>query len=253
MKNIVLITAKGGNTSIKNKNLIEVEGKSFLGWQLTAAKQATLVDEVFVSTECPLIASEARKYEAFVIERPAELAQAFTNHGDAILHGAKEARRIMGEEIEFVTILLGNTAYNRGVDIDQTIKKLQENPEATSCMTVWQAQDDHPYRAMQINGQGFLEGFLDLKGADTNRQSYPEIYFYDQGPWTVRYEAMMACERGKTGPACWWWMGDKCLPIVREWVTGRDVHTQLDVKVTRAWLKNRLWEKASQPTHVHIH
>ncbi len=243
MKNIVLITAKGGNTSIQNKNLIEIEGKTFLGWQLTAAKEAKFVDEIFVSTECPLIKEEALKYGAKIIDRPKDLAQAFTNHGDAILHGAKEAKRILNEEIGIVTILLGNTAYNRGEDIDKTIEVLNNNKEATSCMTVWKAQDDHPYRAMQINNNGYLEGYLDLKNADTNRQSYPDIYFYDQGPWSVRYSVLVNCERGKTGPACWWWMGDNCIPIIRNWVTGKDVHSQLDIEMTRNWLKNRLWEK----------
>lgn len=242
MKNIVLITAKGGNTSIKNKNLIEIEGKSFLGWQLEAAKGAELVDEIFVSTECPLIKAEAEKYGARIIDRPADLAQKFTNHGDAILHGAKEARKILDEEIGIVTILLGNTALNRGVDIDTCIKKLLDHPEADSAMTVWQAQDDHPFRAMKINESGYLESFIEQKGVDTNRQSYPEIYFYDQGPWSVRYDSLCASCRGKTGPACWWWMNDKCIPVLRNWVTGKDVHTQLDVEIARAWIQNRMWE-----------
>ncbi len=241
MKNIVLITAKGGNTSIRNKNLIEIEGKTFLGWQLTAANEAKFVDKVFVSTECPLISAEARKYGATVIERPPELAQASTNHGDAITHGVKEARRLLHEEIGLVTILLGNTAYNRGEDIDKSIEMLLAHPEATSCMTVWKAQDDHPYRAMKMNEHGYLESFFKVDLVDTNRQSYPDIFYYDQGPWTVRHEVMMQCERGKTGPACWWWMGDKCIPLVRDWVTGRDVHTQLDVAMTANWIRNKLW------------
>lgn len=242
MKNIALITAKGGNTSIKNKNLINIEGKTFLGWQLTAANEAKLIDEVFVSTECPLIAEEARKYGAKIIDRPQDLALAFTNHGDAIKHGAIEAQKMLGEEIGIVTILLGNTAYNKGEDIDNSIEKLLQTPEATSCMTVWKAQDDHPYRAMQINDEGYLEGFLQLNNVDTNRQSYPDIYFYDQGPWSVRYKDLISSQKGMTGPACWWWMGDRCIPIIRNWVTGRDVHSQLDVEMTRYWIKNMLWQ-----------
>lgn len=242
MKNIVLITAKGGNTSIKNKNLIEIEGNTFLGWQLEAAKKAELVDEIFVSTECPLIKAEAEKYGARIIDRPDGLAQAFTNHGDAILHGARKAEEMLGEEIGIVTILLGNTALNRAEDIDAGIKCLLEHPEADSSMTVWQAQDDHPYRAMKINKEGYLESFIRQDNVDTNRQSYPEIYFYDQGPWCVRYEALCRACRGKTGPACWWWMNDKCIPIVRNWVTGKDVHTQLDIEIARAWLQKELWQ-----------
>ena len=32
------------------------------------------------------------------------------------------------------------------------------------------------------------------------------------------------------------------IPIVRNWVTGKDVHTQLDVMISREWLKNELWK-----------
>ncbi len=242
MKNIVLITAKGSNSTLKNKNLIEIEGKTFLGWQLTAAREAKYIDDIFVSTECPMIKEEAIKYSAKIIDRPQDLAQAMTNHGDAILHGAKKAQEMLDEEIGIVTILLGNTAYNRGEDIDKTIEILNNNKEADSCMTVWQAQDDHPYRAMTINTDGYLEGFLKLNTTDTNRQSYPEVYFYDQGPWSVRYTSLMNSKRGETGPACWWWMGNNCVPLVRNWVTGKDVHTQLDVEMTKGWLKGELWK-----------
>jgi len=240
MKNIVLITAKGGNKSIENKNLIMVEGKTFLGWQLTAANNAKLVNEVFVSTECPLIKAEAQKYGVRIIDRPTDLAQAFTNHGDAILHGAKAAYEILGEEIGIVTILLGNTAMNTAEDIDNSIKVLNENPTADSSMTVWKAQDDHPYRAMKINEDGYLEGFIELNNTDTNRQSYPDVYYYDQGPWSVRFTSLLNSKRCETGPACWWWMGDNCIPVLRNWVTGKDVHTQLDVEISRIWLRNGL-------------
>lgn len=242
MKNIALITAKGSNTSIQNKNLIDVEGKSFLAWQIEAAKNAKFINEVFVSTECPLIKAEAAKYAVKIIDRPNDLAQAFTNHGDAILHGATAAKKMLNEEIETVTILLGNVLMNTSADIDRAIEELIKNTEADSCMTVWQAQDDHPYRAMKIGDDGYLQSFFSLENTDTNRQSYPNVYFYDQGPWTVRYTSLMNSKRGVTGPACWWWMGNKVIPLVRLWVTGKDVHTQLDVEISRAWIKNKLWE-----------
>jgi len=242
MKNIVLITAKGGNTTIENKNLIEVEGKSFLGWQLTAAKEAALIDDVFVSTECPFIEAEAKKYGAYVVARPSDLAQPFTNHGDVIVHGAKAAKEMLRDEIGIVTILLGNTAMNISDDIDRSIEILLQKPDADSSMTVWRAQDDHPYRAMIINDNGYLDGFLDVKNTDTNRQSYPDIFYYDQGPWSVRYTSLISSKRGETGPSCWWWMGNNSIPIIRNWVTGKDTHTQLDIEVARAWLKYGLRE-----------
>lgn len=241
MCNIVLITAKGGNQSIKNKNLIKLKGKTFLNYQIECAQNAELIDYVFVSTECPLIKKEAEKCGAIVIDRPKNLAESFTNHGDAIMHGAKEARKFLQKNIETVTILLGNTVMNRPDDIDETITAVKSNTDADSAMTVWKAQDDHPYRALKIGENGYLESFLDIKSIDTNRQSYPEVYFYDQGPWTVRYSSLLKSEKEKYGPACWWWMGKKSIPIIRNWVTGKDVHTMLDVEISKAWIENHLW------------
>jgi len=42
--------------------------------------------------------------------------------------------------------------------------------------------------------------------------------------------------------ACWWWMGDRVIPIIRPWVTGKDVHSLLDVAIHKAWLDGKLWE-----------
>lgn len=48
MKNICIITAKGNNTSIRNKNLLDVCGKSLLEWQINAAKEAMLIDDIYI-------------------------------------------------------------------------------------------------------------------------------------------------------------------------------------------------------------
>lgn len=245
MPHIVIITAKGSNQSIPNKNLLRIGGCSFLGHQIKAAKSAREISEVFVSTEDDLIRKEAIKNGARVIQRPESLARPDSNHGNAILHAYFQARELC-PPIDTITILLGNTIAVRGEDIDRNISLLRENEQATSAMTVWQAQDDHPYRAMKINEAGYLESFQasgnGSSGSDTNRQSYPPVFFYDQGPWTVRAFVLEEAGSGKrNGPACWWWMGDKSIPVVRNWVTGRDVHTKLDVAFSEFFLNNNLW------------
>lgn len=194
-----------------------------------------------MSTESLLIKAEAEKYGAQIINHPDVLAQDLTNHGDVILHGAREARKILGTDIDCVSILLGNTALNRAEDIDAGVQALCDHKEADSVMTVWQAQDDHPFRAMTIGEDGYLRSFMTVDNVDTNRQSYPVVFFYDQGPWTVRYSSLINSQRGRTGPACWWWMGNRVLPLPRLWVTGRDVHSRLDIEVSRAWLRNEWW------------
>lgn len=237
---IAIITAKGGNLSIPNKNLIPVRHKPLLSHVIEAAKTASKIDTIFISTEDTLIKEEAAKHGIEIIHRPPELARPDSNHGDAILHAAHAAADRC-RDIETVTILLGNSALLRGEDIDATITILEQHPEADSSMTVWQAQDDHPFRAMGLSPEGWLTTFGTRATTNTNRQSYPTVFFYDQGPWTVRSQTLLRSSATRDGPACWWWMGKRCLPVIRPWVTGKDVHTWLDVAIAEAWLEKSLW------------
>lgn len=231
--NVAIITAKGNN-SLHQKNLIKVCGKSFLQWQIETAYNAKGIDEVYVSSEDPSIIEEAISYNAKIINRPDRLSLPTSNHGDVIQHATEYVATIQ-PELCVVTILLGNTAMVRSSDIEKSLYLLNKNPEATGVMSVWKAQDDHPLRAMKAEN-GILKSYLSAKNVDTNRQSYKDVFFYDQGPWTFRRRNFDNI--GKKGPGPWWWMGDKCLFFERDWVTGRDIHTQFDIDITEWWIKN---------------
>lgn len=234
-KVVALITAKGGNQSLENKNLIKINGKESVLYSLDAAKQSKWISHVFVSTEDARIARLCASHGAQVIKRPIHLSQPLTNHGDVITHSYEEIVGIVGK-FDILVILLGNTVMTSSEDIDLTVEVLTEDRHATSSMTVWLAQDDHPMRALKINEGGYLESYLPLSKVDTNRQSYPEVLFYDQGPWTVRTTTIETSIRSSESPGPWWWMGQKSIPIRREWITGRDTHTHLDLAVAEWWL-----------------
>jgi N-acylneuraminate cytidylyltransferase len=118
--------------------------------------------------------------------------------------------------------------------IDRCLGELDADPELDSVMTVWEAADDHPLRAMEIV-DGLLRPYGDPdREVSTERQSYSKAYYYDQGVWAFR----KGCVERRDGPSPWWWMGRRSKPIVRNWVTGRDVHTHLDLGVSEWWLAN---------------
>lgn len=227
MKDICIITAKANNVSIPNKNLIELNGVPILERVVESARSTGLFEEIFVSTNGEPIISFANKLGCKVIIEPSQ----FTNHGDAINFAIDSAEKMLGSEIGNVTILLGNTISADSESIKLANEILRKNKNLDSVMTVWQAQDDHPYRAMTIDQDGLLKSFLDVK-VGTARQSYPSVFYYDQGPWTFRRKV----SKDKEGPGPWWWMGQKCFPIVRNWVTGRDIHSILDVEFSKYWL-----------------
>ena len=205
-----------------------------MAYPLRAALDADHVDGVWVSTDGEAIAEVTRRMGCRVIERPPALAGDEVNHGDVIRHAVEHvaARR---PELANVVLLLGNTVMIDGGLIDRCLALLDERPDLDSVMTVWEAADDHPLRALEIH-DGLLRPYGDPdRQVSTERQSYPRAYYYDQGVWAFRKE----CVARRDGPNPWWWMGRNCQPLVRTWVTGRDVHTPFDLAVAEWWLERR--------------
>lgn len=232
--NVAIITARAGSKSIINKNIYEVLGKPLIYYPIMAAKSAQRVSKVFVSTDGKEIADVSERYGAVIIERPSSLAGDHVNHGDVIKHAVEEVQKQI-PDLENVVLLLGNTVMIDGSIIDHCLKLLDERPKLDSCMTVWEAQDDHPLRAMSINAEGLLEPYGDKnRNVSTERQSYPKAYYYDQGVWAFRKYTVQT----RDGVSPWWWMGKRSAPIIRTWVTGRDIHTHFDVGIAEWWLSN---------------
>lgn len=237
-RHIALITAKGGNQSLPNKNILPIGGKPSFLHSVDAARASGAIQEIWVTSEDPRILDLAQQAGVKVIKRPSDLSQPLTNHGDVILHAFHEIRAVSGD-FDSMTILLGNTVMNRGSDIRATVEAIESDPDSTSSMTVWVAQDDHPYRAMFQDSNGYLTTFLQGERKDTNRQSYPEVLFYDQGPWTAKFETLENASRDNASTGPWWWMGGRSIPIRRTWLTGRDTHTAFDLAAQEWWLSGK--------------
>ena len=232
MKNAVIITAKGGNESVENKNIIPILGVPVFLYPLRAAKFSTLNHSTFVSTEDPHIKSLSIKEDVGVIDRPKSLSLPSSMHKDVIEHAVKEVESIQ-PDIENIIVLLGNTVMVTPALIDKAFEMLESNI-ADSVLSVWKAQDDHPFRALQIDGSGNVKSFLNVE-CGSNRQSYPDVYFYDQGIWAFKKE----CAIKQEGPAPWVWLGKNCKAIERPWVTGRDIHSWIDISAS-SWYLNSI-------------
>ncbi|MCK5611448.1 acylneuraminate cytidylyltransferase family protein [Candidatus Pacearchaeota archaeon] len=231
--NIAIITARGGSKSISDKNVSPVLGEPLVSYPIKAAKESKRIDMVYISTDCPKIISVSQTLGCEIIDRPEDLRGDTVNHGDVIKHAVDYVDKLV-DNLENIVLLLGNTVMLDAELIDQSLKILDENKDYDSVMSVWEAADDHPLRALQIK-EGFLATYADeAREVSTERQSYPKAYYYDQGVWAFRKD----CIDRRDGPNPWWWMGARCYPIVRNWITGRDVHTYLDVGFAEWWLKN---------------
>ena len=230
--NAAIITARKGSKSILNKNVFEVSGRPLIAHPIQAALNARRIGGIWVSTDGNAIADASREQGCEIIWRPDELGGDHVNHGDVIRHAVQYVdSRVSG--LENVVVLLGNTVMVDGEVIDQALEMLDQRKDLDSVMTVWEAADDHPLRALEIHDE-ILRPYGGVeRRVSTERQSYAKAYYYDQGVWAFR----KGCVHSQNGPNPWWWMGERSAPIVREWVTGRDIHGHLDLSIAEWWLE----------------
>ena len=188
--NAAIVTARAGSKSIINKNVLELEGRPMVQYPILAAKAASRIGGVWVSTDGDLIAEASRAAGATIIPRPDELGGDSVNHGIVIRHAVEWVDRETNGALENVVLLLGNTVYIDGEIIDRCLGILDERRDLDSVMTVWEAADDHPYRALEITGEGLIGTFGGPRKVSTERQSYPKAYYYDQGVWAFRKDTV---------------------------------------------------------------
>ena len=123
MKNksvIAIIPARGGSSSIPNKNIINFYGKPLITWTIEQAVNSKYISDVYVSTDDKKISYISSKYGANVIERPGELATDFSPSEDALLHALSIIEK--QRKISLVVFLQVTSPLRVAKDIDDAIE-----------------------------------------------------------------------------------------------------------------------------------
>jgi len=117
----VIIPARAGSKGIPAKNLQKVQGRSLIARAVAAAKSAIRIERVFVSTDDPAIAAEARRTGSEVVDRPQEISGDAASSEEALLH-ALDFLEQSGEDLPDIVVLVQCTSpFIRAADIDGTV------------------------------------------------------------------------------------------------------------------------------------
>ena len=91
MKNIAIIPARGGSKRLSNKNILPFDGLPLVAHSILYAQHnPTIIDEIYVSTDCPQIKQIALDFGAQVMDRPARLSGDFEPTITALQHVIQE-------------------------------------------------------------------------------------------------------------------------------------------------------------------
>lgn len=231
MKITALLTGRGNNT-LKDKNIVPLNGHPLLHYPASAAKKSKLITEFYVSSECEKILSEASKFDYKNIVRPNELSTETALHQDVLIHALQEMKD--HEHIpDILIVLMANSPTIKSEWLDDCIKLILNEDAVSSVVPAVQDQDKHPYRAKTLSQDGNLVSFFDFSITEipTNRQELPECYFLCHNFWIIRLANGCLPEAGESP---WTFLGNKVMPyIVDESV---DIHDLIDLERSSKWL-----------------
>jgi N-acylneuraminate cytidylyltransferase len=118
-----IIPARGGSKGIPGKNLTLIGGRWFVARAVEAARAATGVDQVWVSSDNALILAEAERYGAHALLRPEHLSGDTASSESALLHALDEFDK-SGARPEVIVFLQCTSPLMLAKDIDGVLEKM---------------------------------------------------------------------------------------------------------------------------------
>lgn len=233
MNTAALLTGKK-NSTLKNKNILLINGKPLFYYPAIAARNSKLIQCFYTSSDSETILQTAYKLGYNQIRRPDRLCRPDSKHVDAIIHSLNHMKSADNYEPDILIVLLANTVTVKTQWIDKGIQMILDNPTISAAVPVYKKQDHHPFRAKKINSSGFLETFFDFSGQQisTNRQELEGCYFLCHNFWVLNLSISLYSDAGQQP---WSFMGDRIKPIVVKQCF--DVHNMDDLEKCENWLE----------------
>lgn len=169
MSMLALIPARAGSKGIPQKNIMDLHGKPLIAWTIEAAKGASGVDRVVVTTENPEIADISRSWGAEVpFLRPAELSGDDTPGIEPVIHAIS-----LLPNFDWILLLQPTSPLRTAQDIE-AIVELVEGRNAPSAVSLCEASSN-PYWTYLVDTTDHLTPVVSVPLA-ARRQDLPAAY-----------------------------------------------------------------------------
>lgn len=174
MKILTLIPARGGSKGVPRKNLRLVGGRPLIEWTIEAAKGASCLGDVFVTTDDREISQVSTAAGAIVIDRPCLIAGDKTPMTDVIQHALSVCEVMQETRYDYILLLQPTAPMREAVDIDGAIARIIES-RADSVISVYRVEDTHPARMYLLDNSGELVPYSQ-EPVGSLRQDLPNVY-----------------------------------------------------------------------------
>lgn len=170
-----LIFARGGSKGVPGKNIRPLGGRPLIAHAIAAARAATCVSRIVVSTDDDAIAETARAWGAEVpFRRPPELARDDSPEWLAWRHAIGELRRA-GDHVDTFVSVPATAPLRQAQDIDACVAKMAAS-NADIVITVTPAARNPYFNMVTLDPAGIARLAMSPDGAVVRRQDAPPMF-----------------------------------------------------------------------------
>lgn len=169
-----LIPARGGSKRVPGKNIRHLGNKPTIAWTIEAAKSASCLQNIIVSTDDQAIADLALKWGAQAPWlRSPELGSDTAQVIDAVIEVLERLDREHAEEPTAVMLLQPTSPFRSAETIKRAVELFKKN-KTDSVVSVSPAKT-HPQWCRRVSEDGILSDFL-TGNAASRSQDLPPVY-----------------------------------------------------------------------------
>lgn len=175
--NLAVVLARGNSKRIPGKNLKMLCGHPLVAWPILSALEASIFDEILVSTDDENIARVANQLGATVMPRSAKNASDFSPVTDVVNEVIQLFENQRGP-VSSVTAFLGTAVFADSALIKEAFALFKGNPDFDFVIPV-QPFHHSLDRSLKIEASGTLKPAFQER--ITMRSQDTEEYFHDAG------------------------------------------------------------------------
>ncbi|CEN91389.1 acylneuraminate cytidylyltransferase [[Clostridium] sordellii] len=225
-KVLAIIPARVGSKGIKDKNIIDLNGKPLIAHSIEAGLKSKYINKVVVSTDGEKIAKVAKDYGAEVpFLRPKHLATDTAKTIDCVIHCIEELKK-NGEEYDYVVLLQPTQPLRQPWHIDEAFELIIKRNE-DSLVSISKVKD-HPVLMRTIDKNGYAINLLE--GSSTKRrQEFPNFYKVNGAIYINKINENLNYDTS---------FNDNKLVYIMDEQYGVDIDDMLDVEIAKLLIKN---------------
>jgi CMP-N-acetylneuraminic acid synthetase len=191
---------------------------------LRAARAASRLDRILVSTEDEEIARIARDEGVEVLVRPQLLAADHVQNTDVVRHALEQSGAAFGR----VVLLQPTSPLRTAHDIDACVELLDQ-PGTASAMTVTPVEQ-HPAKVLRLDATGLATPYTNWPDMEARRQDLPVLYRQNGAVYALAVHDFLRENRFLLAP---------CRVHVMAAEASADIDNELDFQIAEQLLRAR--------------